>query len=209
MKKPIFPRILGLLLLYIAVFAGIVSLQFAKQSSFTHRNGSLVVSGFYHEDTEEPILSDTEFLISGDASVFFQEIEFMLSPERGFMLRDKEGQQIEFALEKMAVIGENIDFTLSDGSIIKFHPHVTGESEELRILSSLNNTIESVEVPIKIPRTSQIDANNTLVITNNSIMYMFNKTSLDVERNVLILSRNNPSAQYAAIPDAQSFTSSD
>ncbi|MDR2900927.1 MAG: hypothetical protein LBV20_05365 [Treponema sp.] len=209
MKKPVFPRILGLLVLYIAVFAGLVLLQFTNRTSFTHRNGSLVVSGFYQEDTEQPILSDTEFLISGSASVFFQGIEFILAPDRGFTMIDNQGLETEFVLEKMMVSGENIDFMLSDGSSIEFSPQFTGGNQELWIFGKLGNTVESIELPIKTPRSSKIDENDTIVVMNDNLMYSFNKTSIDTERKVLVLSQNNPNAHYAVIPDKKTFNPED
>jgi hypothetical protein len=209
MKKPIFPRILGLLVLYIAIFAGLVLLQFTKRTSFTHRNGSLVVSGSYKENTEQPVLSDTEFLISGDAGVFFQGIEFMLAPDRGFILKDDQGTETVSTLEKMTVSGENINFILSDGSIIEFNPQFAGGNQELRIAGSFTEQTESIEIPIKTPRSAKIDENKTLIITNNNVVYAFNKSSIDAERKVLTLSKNNPHAQYAVVPDTKIFNPAD
>jgi hypothetical protein len=205
MKKPIFPRILGLLVLYIAVFAGLVLLQFTKRTSFTHRNGSLVVSGFYREDIEQPIISDTEFLISGDASVFFNGVEFILAPDRGFIIKNDQGTETEFTLEKMTVSGENIDILLSDGSVVAFNPHFSGGNQELRILGTFDSTIQSIELPFKTPRSSRIDENNALIITSNGIQYGFNKSSVDPNRKVLTFTPNNFNVHYAVIPDAKSF----
>jgi hypothetical protein len=209
MKKPVFPRIVGLLLLYVAVFAGLVLLQFTKRTSFTHRNGSLVVSGFYNEDVEQPMLSDSEFLISGDAGVFFQGVEFILAKDRGFIIKDAEGNETEFVLEQMTLSGENIDFILSDGSIIEFSPHFAGGNQELRIIGSFNENIASIEVPMKTPRSSRVDENNTLVVMNNNLTFAFNRTSVDTERKVLMLSRDNPNAHYAVIPDTKTFNPAD
>lgn len=209
MKKPLFPRIIGLLVLYMAIFAGLVLLQFTKKTSFTYRNGSLVVSGFYREDIEQPILSDSEFLISGDAGVFFQGIEFILAPDRGFIMKDGQGNEAEIVLEKMTSSGENIDFFLSDGSVIEFNPHFTGGNQELRIVGSFNSNIEFIEVPVKTPRSAEIDENGILVVTNKDLVYGFNRAAMDTERKVLILSRTNPNAYYAVIPDAKSFNPAD
>jgi hypothetical protein len=209
MKKPVFPRIMALLALYIAVFAGLAMLQFTKRTSFTHRNGSIVVSGFYKEEIEQPILSDTEFLISGDAGVLYNGVEFLLAPDRGFIMKDNNGAEIEFTLEKMIVSGENIDIILSDESIIEFALHFTGGNQELQILGNLNDAIESIEIPFKTPRSSKIDENNTLVIMSNDLRYGFNRTSIDVERKIIILNRNNPNAHYAVIPDTKSFNPAD
>ncbi len=205
MKKPVFPRIMALLALYIAVFAGLVLLQFTKRTSFTHRNGSIVVSGFYKDDIEQPILSDTEFLISGDARALFQGVEFILAPDRGFIMKDNEGNEIEFSLEKMTVSGENIRFMLSGGAVIEFSPQFTGGNEGLQITGTFNSETASIELPFKTPRSAKIDENDTLIVTNDGIMYAFNKSSVDVTRKVLTFSQNNPNAHYAVIPDAENF----
>lgn len=209
MKKPIFPRILGLIALYIVIFTGLVLLQFTKRSSFTHRNGNLVVSGFYREDVEQPILSDTEYLISGDVTVFFQGVEFILAPDRGFIMKDDQGTAVEFTLEKMSVSGENIHIMLSDGSVIAFSPQFIGGNQELRIIGNFNDDIEFAEFPITIPRSSEIDENKTLVVSSNGIMYSFSKNSVDAERKVLTLTRNIPQAYYAVIPDRNGFNPAD
>jgi hypothetical protein len=206
MKKPIFPRIMGLLLLYIVIFTGLVLLQFAKRTSFTYRNGNIVVSGFYNEDIEQPILSESEFLISGEAGVFFQGIEFILAPERGFIMKDDLGNETKFTLEKMTVFEESINFLLSDGSTVEFSANGIGGNQELQIFSSFNNAIESVEIPFKTPLSAKMDDEENLVIVNDNIMYGFDETSVDAERKVLILSGNNPNARYAAIPEAKSDT---
>ncbi len=209
MKKPVFPRIIALLALYIVVFAGLVLLQFTKRTSFTHRNGNLVVSGFYREDIEQPILSDTEFLLSGDAGVFFQGIEFMLAPERGFVIKDDQGAEIEITLEKMIISGEKIDFVLSDDTVIAFSPYFTGGNRELRIIGSLGGNTASIELPFKTPRSSGINEHKTLFVVNNGLMYGFNKTSVNAKRKALILTRDNPNAHYAVIPNEANFNPAD
>ncbi len=209
MKKPVFPRIVGLLVLYIAVFAGLVLLQFTKRTSFTHRNGNIVVSGFYKEDAEQPILSDTEFLISGDASVFFNGMEFILAPDRGFLIKDGQGKLREFTLEKLTVSGESTRITLSDGSKIEFSPYFTGGNQELKILSSFGSNVQSIELPFKPPRSAKIDDNKTLVVMSDGLRYGFAAPSIDTERKVLILNHNTPDAHYAVIPDKKSFVPSD
>ncbi|GHV81658.1 hypothetical protein AGMMS49991_02160 [Spirochaetia bacterium] len=89
MKKPVLPRIAGLLVLYLAVFVILVTIQSVRQQSFTHRLGGMTISGHYGEadalagGAPSAPKGAKGFTLTGQVSVFFGGMEFRMDGKDG------------------------------------------------------------------------------------------------------------------------------
>ena len=67
MRKPVFPRIIFIALLYCCVFVFLVSVQFANRGGFSEKVGNFTVTGRSMTAGEEA----GEYLVSGDIHVLY------------------------------------------------------------------------------------------------------------------------------------------
>ena len=134
MRKPLIPRICGLLVLYCAVFVTLVTMQFAKKGNFIRRIGAMTVSGQYRmsEDREEPANANEYFLTAG-ALVSFGGLEFNLKnredalfDENGFILIDAAGERRPAIPGHMILQADTVLFRLSGGTEIAFNTLYSG-----------------------------------------------------------------------------------
>jgi len=207
MRKPVVPRFIGLLLLYIAVFILLVQVQFAKKTNFTQRTGNLVVQGQY---AQQPNGGDS-FSLSGGASVFFGGVEFLL--REGFLLSGDEGEQAAHP-SIMTVADNEVRFRLAEGPELFFSTQYTGGAIELVIRSDFSGEDDVVDddppaaspwqsmvIPFKPLATSLVqDKNDTLLINADGVNYTF---SLPVGPGSIVLAVDNPVVSYRAVPDRE------
>ena len=78
MRKPVFPRIIILLLVYFLIFTTLVALQFAKQRAFTRKAGNMVVTWQSRAPGENDELLPNEYLLEGDVHILFGGIDFTI-----------------------------------------------------------------------------------------------------------------------------------
>ncbi|QQO10474.1 hypothetical protein [Breznakiella homolactica] len=212
MKKAIFPRFVGLFILYAAVLAGLILIQFTKRSSFTQRIGGLVVSGYFRDDTanQEPP-GGSEYALTGDSSVFFGGMEFRLSGNDGFTADDGSAGPFQLFPESMAIQGESVVFRLSDGSSLEFATSYSGGNQELRISAAISGNSQTLEIPYRPLRSSRSgdDRDGQLVVISGGEKYTFMNSRLDHEERKVVLARNLPTASYGIIPERLPFAPAD
>ena len=215
MKKPVFTRILLLLLLYLGVFVAIVFIQFSKQGSFTQRVGSFVVSGRHRLPSEnEPAIAPNEYLLEGDIHIFFGGIDFGMVKEtdgRSLMLAMKDGTKEASVPERIAVSGESAIFTFPDGTELNFTTQYAGGTILLQISGILSKDVTAVELPFKPLRKAEMQkaGDGQFVINAGGIYYSFDRSPMDAEAMVLFIRSDGPAITYRAIPERKGFTPDD
>jgi len=197
MRKPVVPRFIALLLVYIAVFIFLVHVQFGKKTNFTQRTGNLVVQGQY---ARQPTGVDTNtFFLSGGASVFFGGLEFLLKD--GFQLSGPDGEQSAHP-SSMTVTDNEISFRLAEGPELVFFTQYVGGAIELVIRSTFSvddDDWQSMTIPFRPLATSLVqDRNASLLINADGVNYTFSRPA---GPDAIVLAAPNPVVSYRAVPD--------
>jgi hypothetical protein len=212
MKKPIFPRILLLLILYGVVFVILVMIQFAKQGGFTLRVGNFVISGQYRIPREGEPAPELQPL-TGELNVFFGGMEFRLSDEageNGFALLTAQKERIPVLPESMALGDESVLFQLPGGTELGFSTQYVGGKAELHISASFSGDAAALELPFKPLRNSGIrdsgDGQVTLFV--DGVNYSFKRPLENPGRRVLVL-RPGVSMAYGIVPEKTAFNPGD
>jgi hypothetical protein len=214
MKKPIFPRILLLLILYGVVFVILVMAQFAKQGGFTLRVGNFVISGQYRmpREGDPPPVPNLQPL-TGELSVFFGGMEFRLSGEEGengFAFIDKKNERTPVLPESMTLEDESVLFHLPQGADLSFSTQYVGGKAELQILASLPEELSALELPFKPLRNSGIrdSGNGNFTIRVDGISYSFKRPAADPDRRILVIRPGSP-LSYGIVPEKKAFSPED
>jgi hypothetical protein len=207
MRKPVVPKIFGLLAFYLTVFMFLAIIQFTKQGGFTYRVGNLVVSGRYQKDAGPA--NPREYPLSGEASVFFGGMEFSLGGGNGLDLALDGGREI-IRPEYMVLSDETALFRFSGGTELVFTTQYSGGAPELRINGVFTGDSAELALPYKPFRSSKVkDQDGQFVITAGGVNYTFDRSSLDRERQVLVLRSESPVVSYRAIPEHRDFNPGD
>lgn len=212
MKKPVFPRIVGLFLLYSAVFVLLVMIQFTRQGAFTHHVGNMVVSGFYRlNDERGSVFSPNSYSVANGVSVFFGGIEFCLNEDEGFIIIPERGGTESLTPEYMVLSGETALFRLSGGTELTFATRYAGGSLELRISGALGEGVRALELPYRPLRTSRVrdTRDGEITVIAGGIEYGFGKSVLNSDRRVLNIEAGSPAISYRAIPESKVFNPGD
>jgi hypothetical protein len=200
-----------LFLLYGAVFVVLVMVQFAKQRTFTQRVGRFVVTGQYRLPGEGEVqASSGEYLLDGEASVFFGGLEFSISggdEDNPFRLVAEEGGRREGRPERMTISGESAFFILSDGTELNFSTHYAEGVPELWISGVFPDGVTGAEVPYKpLKKTMLRDSGDgQFVVSADGATYSFGRSPLDAERRLLLLKAEGPALSYRVIPEKRTF----
>ncbi|MDL2229504.1 hypothetical protein LJC14_04560 [Treponema sp. OttesenSCG-928-L16] len=205
MRKSVPLRIAGLLLVYTAVFIALVMIQFTKRSAFTRRIGNMVVSGNYRSD-DETSSKNGEILLSGDASVFYGGMEFLLSGDDGLFFVNSGGEREAFLPEIMDVSDDSVLFYFSGGHSVEFTTLFSGGTQELRIIAGLGDAA-ALELPYKPLRSSRINdgGNGRFIIVSDGVSYSFGSSLIDEDRRRLIFNAEMKTAHYQVIPEQKVF----
>ena len=214
------PRILGLLILYFAVFTGLVVLQYTKKGNFTRRIGAMVISGQYSQSQTETVSQErpesTEKLlpVSGGISVIFGGLEFSLrnrDQADGFALVADENHREMALAESMELNSNSARFVLSDGTELVFESYSAGENSEIRINGIFAPGVLGLEIPIKPQRASLVRESDggQISITHNGILYQFSRSVRIGEKNTLYLPAESPEISYRAVPERRTFSPAD
>jgi hemin uptake protein HemP len=192
MRKPVVPRILGLLALYCAVFVALVLLQFSKKGNFSHLIGSMVVSGHYRLDAGAPANANEHFL-TGDVKVFFGGLEFELEPE--YLIRSDDTAK----------------FILPGGTELAFTTLPAGSRPELRIDAVFAEGQREVKIPFQPRRSSVVrdGADGQFTILHNGVQYQFNRTAYTPEDGQLLLNPDETFVSYRVKPEHRPFSPGD
>jgi hypothetical protein len=207
MRRPVvFPRIIGLLGIYAAVFALLAVIQFSKRSGFTYRIGNFVVSGHYRDSGPEPSRNLREYAVTDGISVYFGGIELDLSVGGGFRLLP-EGEPLR--PEVMVLSDEAVLFRLSGGTELFFTTQYSGGAPELRITGTFPPDTPGLELPYKLLRSARLqETAGGQVIQAGGVRYSFGHSPVDPKRQVLTL---HPEGliSYRAIPESRAFNPRD
>ena len=217
MRKPVFPRIIGLLVLYGLLFFLLVLVQFSLRSGFTHRIGDFVVSGHYRDLSGPGGPNPGEYALSGALSVYFGGVEFRLAGDGDetplrLIFDDEGGSGAAEAVypEYMALSDESAQFRLSGGAELVFVTRYTGGAPELRISGSLGEG-KALELPYRPLRSSRIqDAGEEgrFIVQAGGMRYSFGDSSVDRERRLLTLEAGGV-VSYRAVSEKRLFDPAD
>jgi hypothetical protein len=209
MRKPVIPRMLGLLVLYCAIFFALVLLQFSKKGNFTQAIGNMVVSGQYSLSADAPA-DPNEHLLAGGVRLYFDGLEFSLKEDDdGFVLiDDKDGRQ-PVNPEYLVCSGDEARFRLPGGTEVSFTSLYIGGSPELRIEAAFAENFSGLDIPFKPRRSSIIHDEEQFTISYNGAHYQFSRQSSGMDRGRLVLSDKEPAVSYRAKPAKRVFDPGD
>ncbi|MDR0496401.1 MAG: hypothetical protein LBH42_02165, partial [Treponema sp.] len=225
MRKPVFPRILLIALLYIGVFVLLVSVQFAKRGGFTMKVGNFVVSGQYRQPSEnDPPVAPNEYYLDGDAHVFFGGMDFgimrgingrTVEPRAAAIgslyLVDYDGIKTEALPERMLISENAVQFIFYGGTELKFSTQYTGGSLEMRIVGVFQDDVSGIELPFKPQRRASIrdTGNSQFTVFADGTNYSFGLSPMDIERRMILIHAGGSQVSYRAVPDRKIFSPDD
>ncbi|MDR2370711.1 MAG: hypothetical protein LBD71_04460 [Treponema sp.] len=214
MKKPVFPRFAGLLILYPAVLLVLVMVQFTRQGNFTVRIGNLVVTGRY---ADEETVSGTrrggpgEHNLSGGASVYFGGLEFRVSgdADEDLVLVDNSGKRKAVSPETLVLSDDGAVFRFPGGTELSFNTRYTGGSPELRISGTFAGEAAGLELPYKPLKSSRVrNSGDEIVISSGGVNYTFGRQTNGSTGFVSLKDGETP-VSYRAIPEKRAFSPED
>ena len=215
MRKPVFPRILLLLVLYCAFFTALVVIQFAKRGGFTQKVGDFVVTGQYRLPGEnDPPRAPNEYYLDGDAHVFFGGIDFgMNKGNDGHSLRLtlEDGTREEALPERMVISGDSVLFSFPGGPQLEFATQYSGGALELQISGVFPQGVTGMELPFKPLRKAGIreTGDGQFIVSADGVNYSFGHSSVDSEHRILLIKAGDGALSYRAIPERKTFSPDD
>jgi hypothetical protein len=212
MKRPILPRIIGLLCLYTVAFIVVGMIQFIRQDGFIRQVGNMQVSGRYREGKEDA--ASEEFPITGKLSVFFGGLEFPLAGDGnrgGFLNVDPEAPQDTALPEFMTISGNTVIFKFSGGGELSFTSMDGGDHTELRIGGDFPPDVEGFLLSYKPLKTSHVQntEGGLPVIIANRQSYSFGRSVQEKEPGLLFLEANSLPISYRKVPEKPVFNPED
>ncbi|MDR2766792.1 MAG: hypothetical protein LBB82_00535 [Treponema sp.] len=190
MRKPVLPRFLLLLALYLVLFGVIVQFQFARRDDFTLRSGDIVVRGHYRESSRFQL--PNTYAVSGGVNVFFGGMEFLVG-----------------GAESMTLTDNGAYFQLESGPEISFITQYSGGAIEL-LIEMVNNAPEesgAVSLPYRPLPTSRIRAAGaSFVLSADSGGYRF---SAPVAASGVLELTPDSAVSYRAVQDRQTASPRD
>ena len=214
MRKPVFPRILLLVLLYCGIFTALVSIQFTKHGGFTQRVGGFVVSGQRRLPAEnDPPIAQNEYLLDGEAHIFFGGIDFgMIGGNEGnaFCLTGENGDE-EILPERLIISGDSALFIFSNGTELEYSTLYAGGAPEMRISGSFPEGISGAVLPFKLLRKTVFHdkGEGQHFFSADGVNYSFGNSPMDVERRMLLIGTKENTVSYRAIPEKKTDTQKD
>lgn len=203
MKKHVFLRIIGLVVLYWVVFIFLVAAQFTRRGNFSRQIGEMLINGQYRQSGE--ILSDTgEYSLEGGVTVFFGGLEFRLKGDNGsFSLLDSAGKRQAVFPEHMRLSADTADFLLPGGTELSFGVSPLGSSQEFFINGKFADGVSGVEIPFRPRRASVIRENGDGLpgILYNGSRYQFSRSFDGLEQRRLFLPASAPVISYRITPE--------
>jgi len=205
MRKSLATRILGLTVLYCAVFVILAILQFSYKGNFTLSSGEMTVRGRYLQATASPLYAsegeETEWRqIAGGVKIFYGGIEISLAEGSGksMLLKDSDGALWPANPDYMLIEENTARFGLPGGTTVAFNSLETPRGPELQISAQFADDISEVTIPIVNRRSSLIRENDQLGILYNSVNYFFGNSSRELENSRLVLSREDSLISYSS-----------
>jgi hypothetical protein len=205
MKRPVFLRIISLIVVYAGVFIILVILQFANHRNFTLKVGDFVVSGNYGREVGAEAPQGDERLLEGDVTILYGGMEFFLTGDGGdnsLGLLARSGDRERSLPLSMTISESSALFRLSGGAEISFNNEHNGQAEELRITVDLPEDRQGLELPYRLLRSSRIrrDAEGASHVISGGKSYRFNASTVDYTRRLVIIDAGEPVASYGTVP---------
>jgi hypothetical protein len=213
-KKPIFPRFIGLIVAYAGIFVVLVLVQFVNRRSFTLRVGDFAVSGnFSVRETGAETPRGAERLLEGEAGILYGGMSFFLTDEEdndSLSLLTRSGGREHARPVAMTVLDRAVLFRLSGGAKISFANRQNGGTQELHISVDLPEEFQALELPYRLLRSSRIrrnaDGESYVIAGGNS--YQLNASTVDFARRLIIIDALEPVASYRIVPASEAFAPS-
>jgi hypothetical protein len=219
MRKPVVPRIFGLLGLYTLIFVVIVGVQFTKKGSFSLQTGDMLVEGQYRVLEEgESVPYDRASPLAGELSIFYGGLEFRLSgnpvssrtDREGFLyLIDAGGNRYTAFPEYLSPEDGGLRFYLTGG--VELLLSAPGEGGELRISGAFGDGIfTGLEIPYRPLKSSRVrdTGNSQFVIVADGRNYHFSRTGPE-GRQVLVLQKGGLPVSYGIVGEEKVFKAED
>jgi hypothetical protein len=215
MRKPLVPRFLLLVVLYVLIFVFLVNLQFARRTGFTHRVGNLVVQGNYSRQEEIPL--PNTYTLDRGASVFFGGIEFDLGRHSrdGFIIGSEDPVTGEIqngpVQPELLIIGDDgLSFRLAGETELSFVTRYAGGALELVVEADFSPGYSGLEIPFKPLRTSRIqESGSTLLISSDGVNYTFGGGLNDppeLTDRIIRLTPESRTLSYRVIPERRTVS---
>jgi len=216
MRKPLATKIIGLAVLYCAVFCVLVILQFSNQGNFSFAAGSMTIRGHFSDEPGEKQETEADSedgtrLISGGIKIFYGGLEFALKQERGKGLKFTNSSGTVSAVNPEAMlINSNIArFFLPGGTIITFASFDSVRGPELQISAEFAGDITEITIPLTPRRSSVIRDSGQLGIMYSGSRYVFSSLGQELENSNLTLSKDNAFISYRSRGRQRAFDPED
>ncbi|AEJ20693.1 hypothetical protein Spica_2592 [Gracilinema caldarium DSM 7334] len=195
--------------LYLAVFIGLVLIQYVRKTAFQLNLGSMVVSSNYLDVNEiKKQAKDEPVRIDGRFSVFFGGMEFRLAEEEGLTVVRKNGLKSPLAGRAFTISDSGIRLELTDGSFLAFKTYFANGVETLTIQAQLSATTQELHVPFRPLRSSHILSNekNRYIVAVGEKNYTFNGAIIDYQNKYINLKGNQATVAYGQEPEKKGFS---
>ena len=216
MRKPLATKIIGLAVLYCAVFCVLVILQFSNQGNFSFAAGSMTIKGHFSDGPSEKQETEADSddatrLISGGIKIFYGGLEFALKQERGKGLKlTNSGGTVNAVNPEAMLINNNIArFFFPGGTVITFASFDSVRGPELQISAEFAEDIEEITIPLTPRRSSVIQDSGQLGIMYSGSRYVFSSLGHELENGILTLSKDNAFISYRSRGRQRAFDPED
>ncbi len=192
---------------YIALFLGIIVLQFSRQSAFNISIGTLALSGNYADAASLPSVAADAKAVTGSVSLFFRGMEFRLSESDGLASApaDVSSDMSKLEADKPVAIKEADDGAtayLRSGAEISFSLQYLNGVESLVIQAKLTAGQTELRVPYKPTRSARVveldDGRSGIVYADEP--YAFVPNAVDDTTRLLIFRPQAPLVVYGKVP---------
>ena len=212
MRKHLASRIIGLAVLYCAVFCVLVIAQFSNSGNFSLSAGEMTIRGRYYQTSAPEESSETNTqLLAGGVRVFFGGLEFNLKEERsgGLILTGNDSAVFSANPEFMIISENTMRLGLPGGTILVFNSLNSARGPELNVTAEFADNVSEVTVPITLRRASLIRDNGRPGILYNGDRYFFGGSGQELDNGNLVLSKENTFASYRSIGQQEVFNPAD
>ena len=197
MRKSLTSRIIGLAVLYCAVFIFIIFLQFSSSGNFSLSAAGMTIRGRYLHSPQSasyPVLQQ----IAGGIRIFYSGLEFNLREERGtgLTLTENEGGTAAVNPEYMYLAENTALFVLPGGTALSFNSIDSIRGPELQITGELADNVTEVIIPIEPRRSSLVRDSGQLAIMYGGSRFEFSSLGEELETGFISLTRDNTFISY-------------
>jgi hypothetical protein len=205
MRKSLASRIIGIAVLYCAVFFFLIIVQFSNKGNFSLSVNGMSIRGHFlqsqtsalsaGENSSEEGEPETR-KITGGIKIFFGGIDFNLKEEKenGLTLTSTDGT-VSVSPEYMLVAGNSARFELPGGTVLVFTSVESSRGHELQVSAEFAENFSEVTIPIT-PRKSSLSKDNGTGVMYNNLFYSFLGQAQELENRVITLSTEKTFVSY-------------